>query len=138
MSFLATLFGKGLLAVFGNAILAPILSHLDAKAAAQRDTDVARIGADRDRDLALVSAEMAANVQRAAMATEFKALVYLIALPFVLHAGAVMVDATFTLGWPIARTPAPLDGYEGAILMSFFVLSPAASLAKAASARLVR
>lgn len=127
MGVLLSLLGSGLVKLFGSGLLVPILAHLD-----RRDE------ADLDRAKAVLAAEIEANRQRAAAATEFKPLVYLTALPFVIHAGAVMLDSTFVFGWRIPKAPAPFDRYEAQILLSFFVLSPVASLAKGVATRLSR
>ncbi len=51
---------------------------------------------------------------------EMRMLTFMIAAPFVVHAGAVGLDTTFGLGWAVAAYPPPFDEWEGAILLSFF------------------
>ena len=52
---------------------------------------------------------------------EMRLLAFLIAAPFVLHAGAVGIDTTFGfIDWGIPPYPPPFDEWEGAILLSFF------------------
>lgn len=112
-----------------NLLAKPFLSYLQAKDNAKRDITLAQIGAEKDQAVALVQAEIAANAQRAGMAHEFKGLIYAIALPYVLHSGAVMLDTTFTFGWGIPTAPGKFAEYEGQILLSFFLVSVAARVA---------
>ncbi len=44
--------------------------------------------------------------------------------PCVLHFGAISAGSTFAFGWGIAKLPAPYDGYEQAIILSFFIARP--------------
>ena len=62
---------------------------------------------------------------------EMRVLTFLIAAPFVLHAGAVGLATTFSLGWGIPAYPAPFDEWEGRILLSFFGVTVAAQGIKA-------
>lgn len=48
----------------------------------------------------------------------------LIVYPCVLHFGAIVLDSTFAFGWGIAKLPAPYDGYEQAVILSFFIARP--------------
>lgn len=51
---------------------------------------------------------------------EMRVITALIALPFVIHLWAVMLDTVFQFGWRIPKFPSPFDQYEGTILLSFF------------------
>lgn len=52
---------------------------------------------------------------------EMRLLTFIIAAPFAVHAGAVMVDTVFNwMQLDIPAAPAPFDEWEGAILLSFF------------------
>ena len=88
---------------------------------------------DHERLLADISIKQLEGEQAARMAAkeirlstagfpEMRALSFFTAAPFVLHAGAVGIDTTFSLGWGIAAYPKPFDEWEGAILLSFFGL----------------
>lgn len=44
----------------------------------------------------------------------------LIAFPFIFHLWSVWLDTQFKFGWQIDKFPAPMDEWEGAILLSFF------------------
>lgn len=54
----------------------------------------------------------------------------LIVYPCVIHFGAIVLDSTFHLGWSIAKLPPPYDGYEQAILLSFFIARPFEKVAR--------
>lgn len=54
----------------------------------------------------------------------------LIVYPCVLHFGAIVFDSTFRLGWAIAKLPPPYDGYEQAIILSFFIARPFEKVAR--------
>ena len=54
----------------------------------------------------------------------------LIVYPCVLHFGAIVLDSTFLLGWGIAKLPPPYDGYEQAIILSFFIARPFEKVAR--------
>lgn len=48
----------------------------------------------------------------------------------VLHFGAIVLDSTFGFGWGIAKLPPPYDGYEQAIILSFFIARPFEKVAR--------
>jgi hypothetical protein len=54
----------------------------------------------------------------------------LIVYPCVVHFGAIVLDSTFRLGWGIAKLPPPYDGYEQAIILSFFIARPFEKVAR--------
>lgn len=54
----------------------------------------------------------------------------LIVYPCVIHFGAIVLDSTFHLGWAIAKLPPPYDGYEQAIILSFFIARPFEKVAR--------
>jgi hypothetical protein len=43
-----------------------------------------------------------------------------LAFPFVAHLWAVWLDTQFRLGWQIPKFPAPMDEWQGTIMLSFF------------------
>lgn len=134
MGFLSAIFSggwsvllKGLVSVFGDAVLKPFLAHLDATTAANKDTAIA-----------VVQAEIAANQAKAAIAPAFKGLIYGIGIPPAIHFGAMCISATFDLGWPVKDLPPAYVPIESVILTAFFVSSPLSTLAKAGAARLLK
>ncbi len=54
----------------------------------------------------------------------------LIVYPCVIHFGAIVLDSTFRFGWGIAKLPPPYDGYEQAIILSFFIARPFEKVAR--------
>ena len=119
--------GSGLIKVFGNSVLGPILKGIENGQNAQRDVAVQ-----------VVQAEMAANQAKAAIAPAFKGLIYGIGIPPAIHFGALCLSATFDLGWPVKDLPATYVPIEATILTAFFVSSPLTTLARAGAARLLK
>lgn len=134
MGFLGAIFSggwsvllKGLVSVFGDAVLKPFLAHLDATTAANKDTAIA-----------VVQAEIAANHAKAAIAPAFKGLIYGIGIPPAIHFGAACLTKTFDLGWNVQPLPPEYVPIEATILTAFFVSSPLTTLARAGAARLLK
>lgn len=138
MGFISRFLGSGLVSLFGNAILKPVLAHLQHKTDAEVEKLKVATGAEKEIALASLTATIQANAQRLALATEFRILVYAIALPYVLHSGAVMLDSTFAFGWSVPTAPGQFATYEREILLSFFVLQPTMTIAKGAARWLSR
>lgn len=126
-----SMLGGLIVRVLGSGIVGPVLAHLDK-----------RTDADLERYKTAMAAELEANRQRAVMAGSFRPLVYAIALPFIVHLWAVAIDTVPWFGrvgsWGVPPLPEPFQSWEAAILTSFFVLSPVASVAKGIAARLAR
>lgn len=134
-TWILNLLGSGILKVFGNSILIPILDRLNKKS----DTDLEKVkvavGAERDVMLAQIQANIAAYETRAQLLVaqwgrpEIRILILVIAIPAAVHFGAVMLDSVPLFGhvvgsWKIPKLPTPYDTYEWIILQSFFVLAP--------------
>lgn len=147
MNFILSFLGKGLVSIFGDAILKPILSHLDAKAAANRDIVVAQTGADKDRDIALVEGQVEANKLKAGSQAAYPFIVYMIAVPPALHAAGIYLDslpfwtpfgAHVVGAWGVPKPPEPYDDWQGKILLSFFVVAPVVQAIRAGTAAIAR
>lgn len=119
--------GSGLIKVFGNAVLQPILKVMENSQNTQRDVAVQ-----------VVQAEIAANQAKAAIAPAFKGLIYGIGIPPAVHFGAMCVSKTFDLNWNIEALPPDYVAIEATILTAFFVSSPLSTLARAGAARLLK
>ncbi|MGN7124093.1 hypothetical protein [Methylorubrum thiocyanatum] len=119
--------GSGLIKVFGNSVLGPILKGIEKGQIAHRDVAVQ-----------VVQAEIAANQAKAAIAPAFKGLIYGIGTPPAVHFGAICLSKTFALGWPIEPLPPEYVAIESTILTAFFVSSPLTTLARAGAARLLK
>ena len=139
--------GGFLVKLLGNGILAPILSYLQQKDTTQRDIAVAQIGADQQRDQALVQGQIETNRLRAAAQPEFRLLVYLIALPPALHAAAVYFDSmpfwtpfgSHVVGaWGVPSPPGDYAAMQTDILKSFFIVAPTIAAAKVIGAAIAR
>ncbi len=74
--------------------------------------------------------EMQSRLQPIAFLTESAWIRPLIVYPCVLHFGAIVLDSTFAFGWGIAKLPAPYDGYEQAIILSYFIAQPFEKVAR--------
>jgi hypothetical protein len=119
--------GSGLIKVFGNSVLSPILKSIENGQNAQRDVAVQ-----------VVQAEIAANQAKAAIAPAFKGLIYGIGIPPAIHFGAACLTKTFDLGWNGQPLPPEYVPIEATILTAFFVSSPLTTLARAGAARLLK
>jgi len=133
-----------MLAWLGNLITGPLIGALlkgwQAKLAA--DTDEKRIIADAAiEDIKKqISDRQAAKEIRLATAGfwEMRLMTALVAIPFVLHAGAVGLDTIFKMGWRIPAYPAPFSEWEGLILLSFFGLQATVSSVSSIAAAIRR
>ncbi|MET3409436.1 hypothetical protein [Methylobacterium sp. 1030] len=148
MTLLGTIFGhigSGLVSAFGNSVLAPILNTVQNGQNANRDVAVSTL-----------SAEVAANNARTIIAPSFKGLIYLTAIPAIIHWAAIIADslpylptfgaywlpaglAEHSVGsWRVGALPPAYQTIEGTILVAFFVSSPLTTLAKAGAAALIK
>lgn len=114
LALLAKLFASPLISALGDAYKAKLAAANDEQRiiADVAIEDIKRQISDRE----------AATQIRLATATfwEMRLMTACVALPFVLHAGAVGIDTTFKMGWRIPAYPEPFASWEGAILLSFF------------------
>ena len=115
--------GSGLIKVFGNSVLTPILKGIENDQNAQRDVAVQ-----------VVQAEIAANQAKAAI----KGLIYGIGIPLAIPFGAACLTKTFALGWDVQPLPPEYVSIEATILTAFFVSSPLTTLSRAGAARLLK
>lgn len=122
-----------MLSWLGSLITGPLIGALlkgwQAKLAA--DTDEKRIIADaaiEDIKRQIADREAAKEIRLATAGFwEMRLMTALVALPFVIHAGAVGIDTTFSMGWRIPAYPEPFASWEGLILLSFFGLQATVS-----------
>ncbi len=103
----------------------------EAKAAAQ--VEVQRIQG------LMAAQQQAASIRTATSGQwEQRLLVFLAAIGPVLHYLAVCIVSTWPArfpGWTVLALPAPMDQWEGSILLSFFGLSVVGSIVKAVAWR---
>lgn len=111
-----------LISLLGGPVLKGLIESYRAKLDAANSAD--RIAAD----LAMAEIEAGIEARKRAhelrLATsgfwEMRLLTFAIAFPFVAHLWAVWLDTQFRLGWRIPKFPAPMDEWQGAIMLSFF------------------
>ena len=134
-----TMFGS-LLGSIGSAVVAPVLGFLTSRATIDLEGFRTAAGLDTEAYKAALAAQGEMARLRAAQNTWWGArLIILVAGGSAsLHFAAVMLDSTFRFGWGVPRCPAPYDGYEWAIVQSFFLLAPAMPLVSAVSTWLGR
>ena len=119
-----------------DMLLGRLSDHLRAKA----DADLARfqtgVAADTQIALAQVNAQIEVRKEQAKLLEADRGwwvtawVRPLIVYPCVLHFGAIVLDSTFAFGWGIAKLPPPYDGYEQAIILSFFIARPFEKVAR--------
>ena len=121
-----------------SGILAPVLGYFTT--ARNDDLSGFQTGAlsDTERFKALLAAQVQMAQIRASQNTWFGArLIFLcIGLIVTYHFGAVVFDSVPTRGhivgsWAIAKLPAPMDGWEGTIVLSFFAATLAGPMTSA-------
>jgi hypothetical protein len=129
-----------LMGFIGGATFDALLGRLAEYLRARANDDLARyqtgVQADTQIAIAHVNAQIEARKVQAQLiqadrgwwVTAF--IRPLIVYPCVLHFGAIVIDSTFLLGWGIAKLPPPYDGYEQAIILSFFIARPFEKVAR--------
>lgn len=136
MTWLLSLITK----ILGSALLEKIADILQKRA----DTEVAKRTSDN-----VTGAQVAASILQAEVETNkakaaqhqwwgIKLIILLAGVPAALHMGLVFLDSAFFLPWSFPKPPAPYDGYQRDIVLSFFILAPTMKLADAISAWLRR
>lgn len=75
-----------------------------------------------------ITARQAAKEVRLAMVgfPEIRLLTFIVGLCVVSHFAAVSLDTIFKFGWKIPAYPAPMDEWEGYIILWFFGIQPLA------------
>ncbi len=131
MGFLASIF-TSITSGALSGILQPILGYFTAK----QDTTLEGLKAAAGADTALGTAFLNAQVEMAQLKASqnmwFGARLIFLALGALvtIHFGAVVFDSiswNHVVGsWGIAALPKPLDSWEGSIILSFFIVAPAA------------
>jgi hypothetical protein len=119
-----------------DALLGRLVDYLRAKA----NDDLARfqtgVAADTQIALAQVNAQIEVRKEQAKLLAADRGwwvtawVRPLIVYPCVVHFGAIVLDSTFAFGWGIAKLPPPYDGYEQAIILSFFIARPLEKVAR--------
>lgn len=128
-----------------SGILAPVFGYFTAA----RNDDLSGFqtgaAADTDRYKALLAAEVEIAQLRASTNVWWGARLLFLTGAFgpVVHFTAVFLDSVPLFGhpvgsWAVPRLPAPYDTYEGQVVLSFFILAPAAPVLSAAASWLHR
>lgn len=120
-----------ILQFFSSKVISSVTDYLT-----KRSNDIAVMhGQDTTAATQIVVAQMQAEIEARKAQLVFSSrhdkLVAWIASAFILHIWMLVLDRCFHLGWDIGMLPDPLNEWEGRILLSFFIVTPAASLAKA-------
>ena len=132
LAWLASMFSGGILQALTGQLQQAWATYeagqtAEARAAAQ--VEVQRIQGLIDAQ------QQAAHIRLATVGQwEMRLLVFLAALGPVVHYLAVCVVSTWPArfpGWVVLALPAPMDQWEGSIILSFFGLSVVGSIAKA-------
>lgn len=92
--------------------------------AAERDIRVLEAEQDARRQAADIRRETAGH-------WEMRTAVGIIAISTALHYAAVVADSLFLFEWNVAKLPAPMHEWEGAIILSFFGLQGAVGVGAA-------
>ena len=129
-----------LLGLFGGGAFDALLARLADFLRAKASDDLARyqtgVQADTQIALARINAEIEARKEQVKLMEADRGwwvtawVRPLIVYPCVIHFGAILLDTTFAFGWGIAKLPPPYDGYEQAIILSFFIARPFEKVAR--------
>ena len=144
MGLLASLVSSGIGSAV-SGVIAPVLGYFTTA----RNDDLSGFQAGAQADTERFKALLAAQVQmaqiRAAQNTWVGARLIFLALGGLTayHYGAVILDSVPTRGhvvgsWAIAALPAPMDGWEGTIVLSFFAATLAGPMTSAVTTWLHR
>ena len=140
MNWLISLITGGLGSLV-SGVLAPVLGYFTTA----RNDDLAGFQAGATADTGRYTAYLNATVEMAQIRASqnqwwgARLIMLLVAGSSAAHFSAVMLDSVPLLGhivgsWSVPKLPAPYDGYEADILLSFFVLTPAAPVLSAVTA----
>jgi hypothetical protein len=129
-----------LVSLFGGGALDTLLGRVADLLQRKASDDLARyqtgVQADTQIALAQVNAQIEARKEQAKLMEADRGwwvtawVRPLIVYPCVIHFGAIVLDSTFRFGWGIAKLPPPYDGYEQAIILSFFIARPFEKVAR--------
>jgi hypothetical protein len=95
-----------------------------------------------DLDIANMEAELEARRQAKAIRLEtagfweMRLAVGIVAVATACHYAAVILDSIYQFSWDVAALPAPMDQWEGTIILSFFGLQGAVGIGSALVRRL--
>lgn len=116
-----------------------------------RDVQIARLKEQSDannviRDMELASLEhdkaAAQNAREIRLATkdhwEVRLAVALVAIPTSFHYAATVADAIYHFGWAITPLPAPLNEWQGVIILGYFGYGTLRNVTKAAVTAVLR
>lgn len=113
---------KALLSIFGGGLADQLRRAYEAKLAAGNDSE--RIAADVE--IARLTARLARSDNRG-----LQLAIGIIALAMAGHLAAVVVASIFPgLGWVVHRLPAPMDAWQGQIILGMFGLSAVARVVR--------
>lgn len=124
-----------------NSILAPVLGYFTAKQNADLQAFTTGAAVDKDIQIAAINSQVEIAQLQASVNTWWGArlIILIVAGACAYHFSAVMLDSVPWWGhvvgsWRVPRLPEPYDGYEGKILLSFFIITPAAPVFSAIAA----
>lgn len=129
-----------IVSLFGGGAFDALLGRLADYMRAKANDDLARfqtgVTADTQIAIAQVNAQIEARKEQAKLIQADRGwwvtawVRPMIVYPCVIHFGAIVLDSTFAFGWGIAKLPPPYDGYEQAIILSFFIARPFEKVAR--------
>jgi hypothetical protein len=131
MTWLLTLITK----LLGSTLLEKVASILEKRA----DAQVAMRTSDNVTGAAVAASILQAEIEtnKIKVANNIwwgaKVIILSAGIPASAHMGAVFLDSMFHFEWSIAKIPAPCDGYQRDIVLSFFILAPTMKLVDAVS-----
>lgn len=125
-----------------SGILGMVLGHVQKLADTELAGFTAGTAADTARTVAYLNFALENNRLKLAQQGWWgaRAIILIAGLPASMHFAAVFLDSVIPPygSWGIPKVPPPYDGYQWAIVQSFFLVAPAMPLASAAASWLAR
>ena len=123
---------RWLLSWLGGGVLDRLLAHFEKR----QDT-----GLERDKLVATLTVEeIKAEIETRKLQKELREIEAgwwvtrwispFIVYPLAIHLNAVIIDSIFRFSWDVAKLPSPIDEWQGAILLSFFLVRPVESFGR--------
>lgn len=129
-----------LLGGLGSSVLAPVLGYFTSKDTITLQGFQAATAADVGQYEAYLNAQTEIETLKASQNMWFGARLISLAGGglTVFYFGSIVLDSMFHFGWAIAKLPSPWDEHAWQILVSFFLVTPAAPVLSAVTAWLHR
>lgn len=119
-----------ILKFLSSSAITSVTSYLTTRANTAVQTHQADTAAAVEIVKAEVQAELFTRQAQAAMSSRHDWIVSWLGGCFVFHIFMIVLDSVFHLGWQVSALPAPMDQWEGQIVLALCCVGPAKSVAQ--------